>query len=132
MDTHILQKFIDLNHKYLLGQRRIKYHRSDMDDDYQTILLAPDVSREYWVDDIGQMPFNDVKRFSDEELRTIIHIGKEYSPFQYGVSRGSFIALQEITCNPMELVVKCYQEDISDYYKVIEVMESLTANNKSL
>ena len=134
MKKDILQKFIDLNGKYLIGQRLVKYHRSDVDDDYQTFLLAPDVSREFWVDDIGTIPFNDVKRFSDEEIRTNINLGKEFSPFQYGITRNSFINLKEVTCKPMELVLKCYKENITDYYKVIEAMESLThqeQNNES-
>ena len=127
MKRNILQKFISNNGEYLIGHRYVKgYGASCGKDNWEAILLAPDVDREYWVDDIGKLSFDKVEKFSKEEIKSIIHLGNNYSPFQYGIKREDFIELIKITCKPMDLIVKCYQENISDYYKVIEVMKELT------
>lgn len=126
MDKTILQKFIDENGNYLIGQRFVKgMGASRGNDTREAIFLAPDVKREYWVEDIGKMTYDEVEAFASEELKTIIHLGKNYPPFQNGILRKDFITLEKVTCPAMELIVKCYQENISDYYKVLEVMKSL-------
>ena len=127
MRKDILQQFIDENGEYLIGNRYMEGSGAARGHDtWEAILVAPDVKREYWVKDIGQLPYDDVEVFANEEIKSIIHFGNNYSPFQYGIRRKDFINLKKITCKPMDLVVKCYQENISDYYKVLEVMESLT------
>ena len=126
MKKEILQQFIDYNGKYLIGHRYTKSFRSSSDDTWEAVFIAPDVSRDYWIEDIGKMSFDEVAKFADEEIRTIIHLGNNYSPFQYGIRRKDFIDLKEVTCKPMDLIVKCYNENINDYYKVIEAMKSLT------
>jgi hypothetical protein len=126
MDKTILQKFIDESGNYLIGQRFVEgMGASRGNDTWEAIFLTPDVKREYWVKDIGKMTYDEVEAFASEELKTIIHLGKNYPPFQYGIRRKDFIALEKVTCPAMELIVKCYQENISDYYKVLEVMKSL-------
>lgn len=127
MKKDILQKFIDENGNYLIGQRFVEgMGASRGNDTWEAIFVAPDVKREYWVEDIGKMTYDEATAFADEELKTIIHLGKNYSPFQYGIRRKEFITLEKVTCPAMELIVKCYQEDISDYYKVLEIMKSLS------
>lgn len=127
MDKTILQKFIDENGNYLIGQRFVEgMGAARGNDTWEAIFLAPDVKREYWVEDIGKMTYDEVEAFASEELKTIIHLGKSYSPFQYGIRRKDFITLEKVTCPAMELIVKCYQENISNYYKVLEAMKSLT------
>jgi hypothetical protein len=126
MRIDILQKFIKENGEYLIGNRYIEgMGASRGQDRWEAILLTPDVDREYWVDDLGEMPFNKVESFANEEIKTIIHLGRTYQPFQYGIRRKDFINLEKVTCKPMELVVKCYEENISDYYKIIEAMREL-------
>lgn len=127
MKKEILQKFISENRNYLIGYRYVEgIGASRGEDTWEAIFLSPNVKREYWVEDIGKMTFDEVTAFADEELQTIIHLGNNYAPFQYGIRRKDFIALEKVTCRPMDLIAKCYQEDISDYYKVLEVMKALT------
>ncbi len=125
MNKDILQELINFNGEYVIGNRYTRgFNRCP--DTWEAILLAPDVGRKYWVDDIGMLPFNDVVEFAEEEIKSIIHLGKEYSPFQYGIKRKSFIKITKCTCKPMDLVVRCYNEDVRDYYKVLEIMKELT------
>lgn len=127
MNKQILQKFIDNNGEYLLGQRYIKgYGASHGNDTWEAILLAPNVSREYWTDNIGTLPWDEVEKFANEEIKTIVHLGDTYAPFQYGIRYKDFIELTKVTCKPMDLVVKCYSENITDYYKIKKIMEELT------
>jgi hypothetical protein len=127
MRKDVLQKFIDENGNYLIGQRYVEgFGASRGKDSWEAIFLAPGVSRDYWVDDIGKMSYDEVVRFGDEEIQTIIHLGNNYQPFQFGIRRKDFTQLEKVTCKPMELIIKCYQENISDYYDVIKLMKELT------
>ena len=125
MRKDILQKFIQLNGEYAIGNRYVEGYGSSKSY-WETILLAPDVDRDYWVDDIGKLPFDDVEKFANSEFKTIIHLGKSFAPFQYGIRRKDFIAIEKVTCPPMELVIRCYNDDVKDYYKVLEIMKELT------
>jgi len=124
MEKDVLQKMIDSNGRYLIANRR------GSDGDQQAIFIGPNVSREYWVDDIGKLPYDDVQRFAKEELMTIIHLGSEYGPFQYGIYRDQITQVTEVTCESMKLIVHCYQNKIRDYYKVLEAMKLLTEEEK--
>jgi len=126
MNKDILQKFVQFNGDYLLGQKYTKSFRGSNEDTLEAILLTPDVDREYLVEDIGKLPFDSIEKFANQEIKTIIHLGKEYGPFQYGTQRKDFITLEKITCPAMDLVVRCYNEKITDYHKAIEIMKELT------
>lgn len=126
MNKDILQKFIDNNADYLIGNRHIKGMGASIgQDEWEAVLLAPAVKKEFWGKDIGALPYDDVVSFADEEITTIIHLGDTYSPFQYGIKRKDFVNLEIVTCKPMDLIVRCHQGKINDYYEVLEVMKSL-------
>jgi len=104
MKKDILQQLIDNNGEYLIGNRFIKgMGASEGKDTWEAILLAPDVDREYWVPDIGKLPYDVVDKFANDEIKSIIHLGNNYSPFQYGIRRRDFIQLKKVTCK----VKKC-------------------------
>lgn len=127
MRKEILQQMIENNGEYLVGERYIKaYGSSYSKDTREAILLSPNIDRKLWNAKIGELPFDLVINFADEEIISTIHLGNEYPPFQFGIKRKDFINLKKVTCKPMELILKCYTEKITDYYKVLEVMEKLT------
>lgn len=126
MKEDILQQLIDGGGKYFVANRYVEgFGAARGKDEWQALIIAPDIPRDLWGQKIWDMKYKDAKRFADAEIKTIIHLGKSYQPFQYGIHNKDFIALKEVSCSPMDLVVKCYEEDIKDYYKVIELMESL-------
>lgn len=125
MKKDILQKFIDNNGDYLIGQRYTKGWKHNPDT-WETVFLSPTIDRKLLGKKIGELPFDLVEEFNDSEIRENIFAGKSYNPFQWGIKIGHFICLEKVTCNLNELIHKCYEEDITDYYKVIEVMKSLT------
>lgn len=129
MKEDILQELIDGGGKYFVANRYVEGAGAARGkDEWQALIIAPDIPRELWGLKIMDMPYKDAKRFMEAEIKTIIHLGKTYQPFQYGIRNKDFISLKEVTCPPMELIVKCYQDDIKDYYKVVELMETLTPN----
>lgn len=120
----ILQKFIEENGEYLIGQRYVKGYRNN-DDEWQTFFLSPSVDAKLWNKKIGELPFDIVNDFADKDILTNISLGDLYPPFQYGIRYKDFIALEKVTCKPNELINKCYAEKITDYYKVLELMKEL-------
>lgn len=128
MREQILQKLIDGGGKYFIANRYIEDRNGG---DWESLVIAPDVSRELWGKQILELPYKDVRNFADKEIKTIIHLGKTYQPFQYGIRNKDFIDLEEITCPPMELVVKCYIENIKDFHEVRKLMKTLTPENES-
>jgi hypothetical protein len=131
MKKDILQKFILFNGEYVIGNRCVESMCEALNS-RDTILLAPDVDREYWVDDIGKLPFDTVVKFANEEIKSIIHLGKSYQPFQYGVQRKDFIQLEKVTCKPMELIIRCYNDNVKDYNKVLKIMKELTPDKEEI
>lgn len=129
MREQILQTLIDGGGKYFLAERYIQgfNHRKDT---WEALIIAPDVPRDLWGKKIMEMPYKEVVKFADAEIKSTIHLGKSYQPFQYGIHNKDFISLKEITCPPMELVVKCYQEDEKDYHKIVKIMENLTPSHE--
>ncbi len=127
MNKDILQKFIQLNGDYVLGNRYQEGMGANRGNDtWEAIFLSSKVKEKFWVDDIGKLSFDDVEKFADEEIEAVIHLGKTYQPFQYGIRRKDFIQLEKVTCNPMELIIRCYTEDVKDYYKILKIMQELT------
>lgn len=125
--VEILQKMIDGGGKYFLVNRYVEgMGASRGKDEWYAMVISPNVPRDLWGKKIMELPYKEVVDFSESDLMTNIHLGKTYQPFQYGIKNGDFIDLIEITCRPMELVIKCYEENITDYYKAKEIMKSLT------
>lgn len=127
MEEDILQQFIDSSGKYLIGQKYVKgFGAMDGKDEWYAVFLSPNIDRELWDKKIVDLPYKVVKAFAQKEILTNIYLGDVYPPFQYGVRYKDFTSLREVTCVPNELIYKCYKENITDYYKVLEVMEELT------
>lgn len=122
----ILQKFIDESGNYLLGQRYVEgLGASQGKNEWYSVFLSPNIDRDLWDKKIGELPYDMVENFADKEILTNIHLGGTYPPFQYGIRYKDFINLEKITCNVNELIDKCYQGKITDYYKILEVMKEL-------
>ena len=125
----ILQKFIDESGHYLIGQRFVEgFGASQGKDEWYAVFVSPNVDRDLWDKKVGELPFDIVENFAEKEILTNIHLGGTYPPFQYGIRYKDFINLEKITCNANELIDKCYQEKITDYYKILEVMKELKQN----
>lgn len=130
MKEDILQQFIDESGNYLVGQRYVEgMGASRGKDEWYAVFLSPNIDRDLWDKKILDLPYKVVRDFADKEIMTNIHLGGAYPPFQYGIRHKDFISLRKVTCNPNELINKCYQEKIRDYYKVLELMEEMTENN---
>ena len=91
--------------------------------------MPPQIDKSLWGAIIGELTYNAVEGFANTDVTTNIFFGKTYTPFQNYIKYGQFIHLTIVTCNANELIHACYEENITDYYKVIEKMESL--NKKS-
>lgn len=132
MRKEVLQKFIDENGNYLVGNRYVEGSGAAAGhNEWHAMFLAPNTTRDLWGKKIGEMPYDTVIEFADREILTNIHLGKSYSPFQYGIRYKDFIDIEKVTCNANELINKCYSEDIKDYHKVIELMKSLALTDLS-
>lgn len=124
----VLQKFIDESGNYLLGQRYVEGMGAlQGKDEWYAVFLSPNIDRELWGKKVGELPYDTVEAFAEKEIMTNLHLGGTYPPFQYGIRYKDFISLEKVTCDSNTLINKCYQEKIKDYYKVIEVMNELTA-----
>lgn len=122
----ILQQLIDHGGEYLLANRYLEgMGASRGKDTWETLVIAPDVPRELWGKKLQDEPFKIVDSFANQEIKTIIHLGKNYSPFQYGIRNKDFISLEKIECVPMELVVRCWNENETDYYKIVTMMDEM-------
>jgi hypothetical protein len=129
MKEDILQQFIDESGNYLIGQRYVEgMGASEGKDEWYAVFLSPNIDRELWGKKIAELPFRRVMDFADKEIMTNIHLGGTYTPFQYGIKYKDFISLKKITCDVNELLFHCYKEKITDYYKILEIMETLTPN----
>jgi hypothetical protein len=131
IDKDILQKFIDNSSDYLIGRRVIHFHVWGTNDTDEAIFLAADIARDMWNVKLGELQYDKVVNFADEEIKTVIHLGKDYSPFQYGIRRKDFMQLMTVTCNPNKLIHECYINNVSDYYEVVKIMEKLTKENEN-
>lgn len=120
----ILQKFIDENGNYLIGQRYIKDWNGNKDE-WQTYFISPNIDRELWDKKIGELPFDVVDNFANKDIMTNICLGDIYAPFQYGIRYKDFIHLEKVICKPNELINRCYKENITDYYKVLKLMKEI-------
>lgn len=131
INKDILQKFIDENGNYLIGQRYVEgMCASKGKDQWYAVFLSPNISRDLWGKKIGELPYDTVEAFAEKDIMTNIHLGGTYPPFQYGIRYKDFISLEKVTCNANELINKCHQEKITDYYKIIEVMRGFTTSNE--
>lgn len=83
MNTQVLQELIDGAGKYFLANRRVDGFRND--DTREALLIAPHADRELWNTKIEDLPYKVVAKFAHSELKTTIHLGKTYAPFQYGI-----------------------------------------------
>jgi hypothetical protein len=127
----ILQKFIDEGDDYLIGNRYVEgMGASRGKDDWYAVFLSANIDRELWGKKIGELPYNTVENFAEKEIMTNLHLGGTYPPFQYGIRYKDFISLEKVTCNSNELINKCYQENIKDYYEVVKIMKELTQKDK--
>ena len=117
INIDILQKFVSKPTGYFLCQRS---------EDKDAWLISPDIPFNIQVKQIGELPYNVVRNLAESYFLANIPLGKRYTPFQRSIPYSSIVFAQEVTCNVMELVVKCYQENITNYVKVVQVMESLT------
>lgn len=125
----ILQKLIDNNGEYLLVQRYTKSYNQMSDDTWETLLVSPNIPYELQGKKLVDEPYKVVEKFSDTDARSCIHLGDNYSPFQYGMYYKDFIHAEKIDCKIMELITKCYTENITDYWKVLDVVKGLTKKN---
>lgn len=122
----ILQKLIDEGGSYLLVNRYLEgFGASKEKGEWQALIISPNIPMKYWDKKIGELPFDMVKELADTDSRSCIHLGKTYSPFQYGVYYKDFIQVEKLDCPIMELILRCYQEDITDYYKALEIAKEL-------
>lgn len=125
--TDILQELIDSSGEYLIVNRYLEgAGASRGKDEWQALFVAPNIPHELLGQKIVDMPYKIVEKFANTDSRSCIHFGKTYSPFQYGIYYKDFISTKKVTCKSMDLIVQCYNEDITDYYKVVELMEKLT------
>jgi len=132
MKKEILQQFIDTgNAGYFIAQRK-QSNFGKGTDDYTALFITPEVDRKYWNKKVGEMSFDEVEAFNSEEIKTNLHLGKSYGPFQFGVYRNQIVNMTEVTCDSWDLIFKCRELKISDYYKVIELMKELTELEKPL
>ena len=121
----ILQKFIDENGNYLLGEKYTDGFGRNKDE-WHAVFISPNIDRDLWGKKIGELPYDTVEAFAEKEIMTNLYLGETYPPFQFGIRYRDFISLEKVTCNPNDLINKCYQEKIKDYHKVVELMKELT------
>jgi len=123
MRKDILQKFIDEGDSYLIGLKHTDFLNGKSEQ--YAIFLSPDIDRELWDKKIGELTYNIVENFANKEIITNIYLGREFPPFQRGLRYKDIIILEKVTCNANELIHKCYTENITDFYKIKELMEEL-------
>jgi hypothetical protein len=121
----ILQKFIDEDGNYLICQRYIE-HYGRCENEFQAVFVSPNIDRELWGKKIGELSFDTVYGFAKKAIITNIHLGGTYQPFQHGILYGDFVFAEKLTCNANRLIHACYEEEITDYYKVLEKMKQFT------
>ena len=126
----VLQKLIDEGGSYLLVNRYIEgLGAAQGKDEWQALIISPNIPREYWDKKIGELPFDLVEKLAETDSRTCIHLGKTYSPFQYGIYYKDFIQVEKLDCPIMELILRCYKEDIKDFHKALEIAKDLTVTS---
>lgn len=129
MKKEILQQFIDQDGSYLIGQRYVKgMGAAEGKDEWYAVFLSPNVGRELWNKKVGELPYDVVEEFANREIMTNIHLGGTYSPFQHGIIYKDFISLRKVECNPNELIHRCFTEKLTDYHKILELMEEMSSN----
>ncbi len=127
INKDILQKFIDNSGEYLLVNRyKEGFGASQGKDEWEAIVMSPNVDRKLWGKKVGEMPFDDVEQFANQDIRSCIHLGNTYSPFQYGIYHKDMIdvfVLKDIKI--MDFIFRCYSDNITDFWKAKELAESL-------
>lgn len=127
MRKDILQKFIDESGNYLIGKRFVEgMGAAQGKDEWYTVFLSPNVDRELWGKKIGELPYDTVEAFAEKEIMTNVYLGGTHPPFQYGIRHKDFVSIEKVTCNANDLIHKCYQEKITDYFKVLAAMKNLS------
>ncbi len=133
MRKEILQKIINHSGDYLLVNRYIKGSgASTGQDTWEAILISPNIPHNLLSSELGLVAYDIVEKFSETDARSCIHLGKSYSPFQYGILYKDFIDVFHLKDVPiMEFVIRCYEENITDFWKaktIAEEMVSLAPN----
>jgi len=123
IEIHILQKLANGVGSYFIGHRRTSNGRETR---FSAWLISPTVPYTLQNKQLGSMPFDDVDAFAKSQTLANIAFGKSVGPFQWGIAHGEFVFVEEVTCDAMELVMRCYSEEISDYAEVARMMKSLT------
>lgn len=129
LNKDLLQKLVSGYGEYFIGNKESSHDDfGHMKTFYETIFFSPDVPSELRrVENIGQSPFELVEKFAETETHANIYLGRHKSPpFQWGLRHKEFTQVEPVTCNAMELIVACYENDITDYWEVCKKMKELT------
>lgn len=123
----ILQKIIDHSGAYLLVNRYVEgMGASRGKDEWHAMFVSIPIERELYEQKVDDLKYSQVEKLAEKEIVTCIHLGKSYPPFQWGIRVKDLIDVEKITCDSNELINRCYQEDIKDYWKAKEIMVELT------
>jgi len=125
----LLQKLANGYGEYFIGNKESTYNDyGHFKSKYEAVFFSPNVPNELRrVENIGECTFELVETFANEETHTNIYLGaKQPSPFQWGIRHSDFVDVTPTTCDPMELIIACYENNITDYYEVLKKMKELT------
>jgi len=128
----VIQKIIEHDGAYLIANRYCEgMGASRGKDEWYAMFISIPVPMEMYDKRVDDLSFGMVEKFVETEITTCLHLGKSYPPFQYGIRPKDIIAVEKVTCDSNELIARCYQENIKDYYKVIEIMKEMTPKQES-
>lgn len=129
INKKILQMLIKGYSGYFIGNRQTSYFNSgETKYKNEAIFFSPSIPNELQgCENIGEKSFDLVEDFAESEFHLNIFLGKRRSPpFQLGLRYEQLVSIEPVTCSPMELIVACYEEDISEYYEVLKKMKELS------
>lgn len=123
IDTQVLQQIVDNNGNYLVGQRVDSFKES------YAVFFSPNIEHSLIKAKVEELPYKIVDKFASSDVITNLFLGDYHPPFQWGIRYGEFINVEQVTCNSWELIIKCHQEKIRDYWEVTKLIKDLTKSN---
>lgn len=128
IDKNTLQLIVDNCGNYLIGKRKISDGRGGYD--FDAVFFSPNLPVN-WTGkvQVGELKYDEVIKFAETDIRSVLHLGSEYGPFQYGIYYKDIVDVAVCTVKSMDLIVHCYNNDIKEYYEVLKAMKHLPQNN---
>lgn len=132
IDKQVLNEILNSKSSYyLINKRTPEYrHIHTVPQTDQAIIVSFNIPRKFWdFNNINDMKFQYVEEFLDIEINSSIYLGQAYSPFQYGLKVSDVnqtVLIEDIKV--MEFVIRCYNENVSDFYKAKNILDEMKIN----